>query len=182
MPHRVLFFYGKGKKTAIDTWKSFPEATSTFFSLGNTPPVVDDSCMATLECFVVLLYDRKSAQTTVNGARKQLFVKKGRQFDAIPPTRAALLEHSKRAVLQAGYIWGQALIPCPTMPNPQDWGWTLDGGLWRPYWTTPPDVMGYCQELVRCGCKKGCRRQCSCVRESLCCTALCKCPDECDNR
>ena len=125
----VSSFYEKGKKTAVDTWKSFPEDTSTFLSLGNTPPVVDDLCMATLRRFVVLLYDRTSAQTTVIGARKQLFVKKGRQFDAIPPTRAALLEHSKRAVLQAGYIWGEALIPCPTMPNPQDWGWTLDGGL-----------------------------------------------------
>ena len=151
----VSCFYRKGKKTVMDTWKSFPEVTSAFLSLGNTPSVVDDSCMASLERFVVLLYDRTSAQTEVNGARKQLFVKKGRQFDAIPPTRAALLEHSKRAVLQVGYIWGQALIPSPTMPNPQDWGWTLDGGLWRPYWTTLPDVMGSCQELVRCGCKKG---------------------------
>ena len=110
----------------MDTWKSFPEVTSAFLSLGNTPPVVNGSCM---QRFVVLLYDRTSAQTAVNGARKQLFVKKGKQFDAIPPTRTALLEHSKRAVLQVGYIWGQALIPSPTMPNPQDWGWTLDGGL-----------------------------------------------------
>ena len=178
----VSCFYGKGKKTAIDTWNSLPEVTSAFLLLGNTPPVVDDTCMAILERFVVLMYDRTSAQTAVNDARNQLFVKKGRQFDAIPPTRAALLAHSKRAVLPAGYIWGQALIPSPTMPNPQDWGWTLDGGLWRPHWTSLPDVMGSCQELVRCGCKKGCRWQCSCVKASLCCTALCKCPDECDNR
>ena len=178
----VSCFYGKGKKTAMDTWNSFPEVTTAFLSLGNTPPVVDDSNMAILERFVVLLYDRTSTQTAVNDARKQLFVKKGRQFDAIPPIRAALLEHSKRAVLQAGYIWGQALIPSPTMPNPQDSGWTLESSLWRPYWTALPDVMSSCQELVRCGCKKGCRRQCSCVKASLCCTALCKCPDECDNR
>ena len=102
----VSCFYGKGKKIAMDTWNSFPEVTSAFLSLGNTPAVVDDTCMAILERFVVLLYDRTSAQTAVNDARKQLFVKKGRQFDAIPPTRAALLERSKRAVLQAGYIWG----------------------------------------------------------------------------
>ena len=78
---------------------------------------------------MVLLYDRTSEKTVVNDARKQMFVKKGRQFDTIPPTKAALLEHSKRAVLQAGYIWGQALIPNPTLPSPQDWGWTLDGGF-----------------------------------------------------
>ena len=62
---------------------------------------------------VVLLYDRTSVKTVINDACKQLFVKKGRQFDTIPPTRAALLEHSKRPVLQAGYIWGQALTLKP---------------------------------------------------------------------
>ena len=97
----VSCFYGKGKKTAMNTWNSFPEVTTAFLSLGNTPPVVDDMYMGPLERFMVLLYDRTSAQTAVNDARKQLFVKKGRQFDAIPPTRAALLEHSKHAVLQA---------------------------------------------------------------------------------
>ena len=60
--------------------------------------------MATLERFVVLLYYTTSTQTAVNDARKQLFVKKERQFDAIPLTRAALLDHAKRAVLQAEYI------------------------------------------------------------------------------
>ena len=138
-----------------------------------------DAKRSSCACIIFGLY---CTQTAVNDARKQLFVKKDRQFDAIPPTRAALLEHSKRAVLQAGYIWGQALIPSPTMPNRQDWGWTLESSLWRPYWTALPDVMSSCQELVRCGFKKGCRRQCSCVKASLCCTALCKCPDECDNR
>lgn len=175
-------FYGKGKKTAMDTWNRFPEATTAFLSLASTPSEVSETCMATLERFVVLLYDRTSVKTVVNDARKQLFGKKGRQFDTIPLTRAALLEHSKRAVLQAGYIWGQALTPNPTLPSPQDWGGTLDGGLWRPFWTTLPDMMGSCQELLCCGCKKGCRTQCSCVKASLRCTALCKCPDECVNR
>ena len=125
----VSCFYGKGKKTAMDTWNRFPEATTAFLSLASTPSEVSDTNMATLERFVVLLYDRTSEKTVVNDARKQMFVKKGRQFDTIPPTRVALLEHSKRAVLQAGYIWGQALIPNPTLPSPQDWGWTLDGGF-----------------------------------------------------
>lgn len=51
----VSCFYGKGKKTAMDTCNSFPEVTTAFLSLGNTPPVVDDTNMSTLERFVVLL-------------------------------------------------------------------------------------------------------------------------------
>ena len=93
----VSCFYGKGKKTAVNTWNFFPEVTTAFLALENTPLVVDDTYMAISVHFVVLLCDRSSAQTAVNNARKQLFVKKGRHFDAIPPTRAAP-EHSKRAV------------------------------------------------------------------------------------
>lgn len=166
--YTVSCFYGKGKKTVMDTRKCFPAVTTTFLSLG---------VMSTLERFMVLLYNSTSAKTAVSDVRKQLFVKKGRQFDNIPQTRAALLEHYKHAALQASYIWGQALTPSPTLTSPQDWDWTLDGSLWRPFWTTLPDVMGSCQELVRCGCKKGCRRQCSCVKAFLRCTALCRCPD-----
>lgn len=36
-------------------------------------------------------------------AKKQLFARKAKVFDAIPPTEAALLEHTKRAVYQADY-------------------------------------------------------------------------------
>ena len=166
----------------MDTWNSFPEVTSAFHTLASTPFEINDMCMTTLEHFVVLLYDRIINRTTVNDARKQLFVKKGRQFDAIPPTKGALPEHCKRAAYQEGYIWGQALTPSPTLPSPQDWGWTLEGGLWRPFWTTLSDVLGSCQQLVLCGCKKGCPRRCSCVWGFLCCTALCKYPDKCDKQ
>ena len=46
--------------------------------------MADDTYMATLERFVVLLYDKTSTQTALTDAQKQLFVKKVRQSDAIP--------------------------------------------------------------------------------------------------
>ena len=52
---------------------------------------------------MVLMNDRTSSKTSVNDARKQLFAQKGRALDAIPPTRAALVEHAKRAAYQAGH-------------------------------------------------------------------------------
>ena len=79
--------------------------------------------MTALERYTVLLYDRTSTASTVNEARKQLFTRKGRQFDALPPTRAALVEHVKRTVYQAGNVWGQSLAPNPSLPSPQGWGW-----------------------------------------------------------
>ena len=52
------------------------------------------------------MYDRLSASSGVDEARLDLFARKQRAYDAIPPTRAALKEHAKHAAYQAGIIWG----------------------------------------------------------------------------
>lgn len=106
---------------------------------------------------------------TVDEARKQLFTRKSRRFDSIPPTRDALLQHVKRTAYQAGHIWGQAHIASPLVPSPRHWGWITDSGEWRPLWTTLPEISKSCQELVKCGCKKGCRGGCGRRRVSLRC-------------
>lgn len=59
---------------------------------------------------------------SVNAARKKLFAKKGKSIENIPPSLDALIQHSKGAVLQAGFVWSQSLIPNPTLPRPHDWG------------------------------------------------------------
>jgi len=64
---------------------------------------VSEEQISQLERFVILLYDKTSECTYVNEARKVLFTK-GRQIDRIPPTKAALKEHVKRATYQAGHI------------------------------------------------------------------------------
>ena len=177
----VSCFGGRGKKTALEAWKSYPDVTDAFLALAHKPLEVSSTCVEHLERFVVLMYDRTSSKTSVNDARKQLFAQKGRTLDAIPPTRAALVEHAKRAAYQAGHCWGQALVPSPVLPSPQEWGWTMGDGIWKPFWTTLPDVTKSCQERVRCGCKKGCQGRCSCTKAGLRCTALCTCTDDCDN-
>ena len=50
-----------------------------------------------------------------------MFAQKGRAYDAIPPTRAALLRHTNRAAYQAGHCEGQALTPSPDLPSPRNW-------------------------------------------------------------
>ena len=41
----------------------------------------------------------------VNNCRRNLFTK-GRSIENIPPTKVALKEHIRRAIYQAGHIWG----------------------------------------------------------------------------
>ena len=176
----VSSFAGNGKKRAFDTWQAFPEVTDAFAMLSSEPDSVAAS-MPLLERFVVLLYDRSSSKTAVNAARKQLFTKKGRSMEYLPPTEAALSQHVKRAAYQSGYVWYRSLQPQQELPSPELWGWIREDepSEWQPLWTTMPDVTQSCSELVSCKCKKGCTKRCKCVKAALECTALCQCDGNC---
>ena len=80
---------------------------------------MSDSCMMQLERFVVLMYDRTSQCLEVNEARKQLFIQKSRTLENIPPTKATLEQHIKRATYQAR-CWSQALAQNPQLPSLSD--------------------------------------------------------------
>ncbi|KAJ8395935.1 hypothetical protein AAFF_G00026430 [Aldrovandia affinis] len=79
--------------------------------------------MRIIERFVILLYDRTSKCTDIDKARRKLFARKN-NVQLIPPTKAALEEHVKRAVYQGGHVWGQILLPAPELPPPTNWGWS----------------------------------------------------------
>ena len=100
----VSFFGGRGKKTAWDVWNVFPELTPVLKSLMMLPEDIDDTYMGVVERFVTLLYDHTSSLRKVNEVRQQLFSRKGRSLDSIPPSQASLVQHVKRAVFQGGYI------------------------------------------------------------------------------
>lgn len=173
----VSAFHGKGKKTAWQTWNVFPEASTVFGRLSDSPLEVTAEDMATLERFVVLMYDRALPTPSVNEARLELFARKQKPYDMIPPTVAALKEHVKRAAFQAGHIWGQSLIKEPESKSPSDWGWMKqEDNTWKVFWSSLVPIAKSCQELTKCGCKRECIGRCKCYSFSLACTKLCSCP------
>ncbi len=141
-------------------------ATSTFLSLSVGPDIVSDEDIAVLERFTILLYDRTSTLVSVEECRKFLFTKRGRAMDAISPTRAALEQHTKRAVYQGGHCWGKMLKKNLNLPSPSDWGWA-EPSSWMPLWTTLPEAYSSSRELLCCGCKKGCKNNCKCKKAAL---------------
>ena len=173
----VSSFGGRSKNTAWETWKVCGEVTATFSTLP-TPSIVDDS-LDTLEPFVVLLCDRTSNDEPVNDARKQLFAQKGRGIDTLPPTREAVRQHIRRTVYQADYCWGQMMVAAAVLSSPSEWGWMKSDTGWDVCWTTLPEATQTCRQLLRCGCKKGCRGQCKCMKAVLQCTAICHCGGQC---
>lgn len=175
----ISSFAHKGKRTAWGIWKAYNEATDAFLALSDAPPNVPDETFAILERFTVLLYNRTSSLQDINEARHELFVKKGRGMEDLPPTKDALQQHTKRAVYQAGHIWEQSLNIAPYIPSPGDWGWT-NPNEWKPIWTTLPPASKASLELLCCSCRKGCRAAtCKCMKAALKCTALCHCGGDC---
>lgn len=143
--------------------------------LSKYPPTVRDEDLEILEKFVVTMYDRSSTATCVNNARLELFARKQRSYQSIPPTQAALVQHLKRAAYQAACIWSQATVCQPETQSPADWGWIQEADIWKTCWSTLPPIATNCQELTKCGCKMECHGNCKCYRFGLTCTALCSC-------
>ena len=174
----VSAFRGKGKKTAWQTWSVFPRASDTFSKLSKYPTIIKENDQKILESFVITMYDRSSNAISVDEARFDLFARKQRSYESIPPTHAALLEHIKRATFQAGCIWGQALVCNMENENPNDWGWMKQNDVWAVVWTKLAPVAQSCSQLTKCGCRTECRGRCKCFRFGLACTALCSCSCE----
>ena len=61
-----------------------------------------------LERFTVILYDKTSDLEHVDEARTELFCRKGKTMETLPPTQDSLLQHTKRVAYQAG-IWSTSV-------------------------------------------------------------------------
>jgi hypothetical protein len=177
----VSSFCGIGKRTAWKTWQAYTDVNVAFAQLSMaTSGTVTDEIMQCIERYTVLLYDRTSACSGVNDCRRILYTRKNRAIENIPPTSDALLQHTKRAALQA-HIWIACLSSFGPVLDPLQWGWTTaSDGSYQPLWSTIPDVSLHCTELVKCSCKNKCKN-CKCKKSQLRCTKLCSCDGTCDS-
>ena len=178
----ISAFRGKGPRSGWKVWKTFPECTAAFYALAKTEPLSDE-VMALLETFVCRLYGASEC-TSVDAARKELFMTKTKTLNKLPPTSGALLERIKRVQYQAGHIWGQALQVDPEVPSPSEWGWERKEGKWSPKWSSLPSIWGAIRELMKCGCKSGCKEnsQCTCRLNRIQCATICTgCKGNCCN-
>ena len=104
----VSSFYGKGKNsmgslTRISgVKKCIPES------------IEEEEVMSYVEAFVVRLYDSLIESTSFNAARLELYCHKARDFNYLPPTKDALLQHTLRAAYQAGHVWGESSHHMPS--------------------------------------------------------------------
>ena len=97
----ISFFAGKWKISSTDTWSVYTDCTEALSTLLANPAFPSDKKLAIIEQYFVYLYDRSSETSTFNAARLDLFCRKGRPTESIPPTRGALIQHIRRSICKA---------------------------------------------------------------------------------
>ena len=146
---------------------------------------IDSPTMQSIERFVIELYSANMEVSSVNLARQELFSHGKVQFDGIPPTLAALFEHTLRAILQACYFWGQCLVTQQVVPKFDRMGWQFSQtlGVWVPLWSKLDDMSHACSLISHCVCKKGCQlnNNCGCRKAGFRCSTICACRGACCN-
>ena len=130
--------------------------------------------MKALEHFVCCVYS-STGPTTLPSLRWEQFRSKNLEGEILPPTRAALLPH----IIRANYVTMRDksyLTDCPELPPIEENGWNLlESRCYIPVKCLALPAPKAVLELIKCGCKAGCKGRCSCSINSLPCTPLCKC-------
>ena len=137
------------------------------------------SAPETLEHFTVLMYQRNSPYAGVNEAREKLFSKGNRSIENIPPHQMHSINLCYEQHTKGHSCGASAWRKKPLLPSPSSWGWKKGEQYWQPVWMTHSQAQDACYELIRCGCKKGCRGRYKCAAVRLQCTALYSCGGDC---
>ncbi len=85
-------FLGKGKKSSWVAWKAYPSATAAFqYAYRNPFMKVNKNsvCFELIERFTCVLYDKTTSITSVNDLRQDLFSKRAKLINSIPPTQVS---------------------------------------------------------------------------------------------
>lgn len=175
-------FAGISKKKWMKEYlnlESSSDVVKTFQRLGDDSIDID-SVTNVQEDFVCTVYAKNSKCRTVKELRWELFRSKNFEAEKLPPTLGALKPHIQRANLISIICKGYKQ-PQPHIPSLIDNGWeeTADGRVCPKKCLELPAPQAVV-ELVKCGCHYKCTNMCSCQKNNLPCTALCKCSD-CDN-
>lgn len=131
-----------------------------------------------VEKFLCSLYAKGASD--IPDTRWELFRSKNKEGEQLPPTRAALLPHIQRVnyLCSRDKSYMQAKQAIQLRENS---GWHKTGESFQPTKSLNLPAPKAVMELVKCGCKKSCAKSnCSCKKNNLVCTPLCKCID-CEN-
>ena len=80
-------------------WKAYPVASPVCTMLSMIPPIIVYEEHKVLEKFNITMYDRSSQATDIDAVGLDMFARKQRLYEAIPPTGVTLVQHTQQASL-----------------------------------------------------------------------------------
>lgn len=180
----VSSFFNHSKIKFFDAWMKYDDKltlTQIFEVLGNEPMEVHDDQIRVLEKYILSIYFPKIEITgDINIDRMNSFRKiPNGNLRLIPFCRFGLLEHTKRACIQSGWLWRQGLknlIP----PNPIHWGWCRKNEKFVPRWQSGEPSLTVEDICIVCSCTATCK-SCKCTRKNMKCIPYCRCGSKCQN-
>ncbi|XP_035674790.1 uncharacterized protein LOC118414705 [Branchiostoma floridae] len=178
----VSAFAGRGKLGALRLVKENRDFQEMFKLVGMDWELSNE-LFKKLEEFTCHMYSSRPGTSDVNELRYRLFCAKRGSIDSVqlPPCADCLYNHAKRANYVAA-IWKKSLESHPVIPSPIGLGWCKDGDQLVIDWMDGEPAPTAVLELLSCSCSKACKiTKCSCLKNGLKCTDMCKCMD-CDNR
>ena len=94
-------FLGHGKKSAWAAWEATADLTESLVTLALDPEQINDVHVQRLERMVIIMFSKSCGSSRVDEARHHLFSNGTKSLENMPPTQPALIQHTKRALLQA---------------------------------------------------------------------------------
>ena len=177
-------FVGISKRTWVKAYLALDDDDPIIYSfirLGKGPlsstHLVDGKLPAEIrgvEKFVCQVYSPKCLSHKIPHLRWQLFSTKNLEGEMLPTTQAALLPH----LMRTNYICTHKksyTTATPALSRLEDNGWAYEESVFIPVKCLSCPAPSAVIELVKCGCKKLCKGNCSCAKNGLVCTPLCKC-------
>ena len=136
------------------------------------------SLQSEMEEFVCKCYSKTTNCKDVSSLRWELFRDHNKEGDQLPPTLDAFTPHLQRSHLGYAQIAKGYTSSHPSIPPLVESGWeeTTTGTISATTCLSDPapqEVLA----LTKCACKKECSTRCSCIKNGLQCTGLCKCAD-----
>lgn len=165
--------FGKGKLQSFRILQKSEQLRTKIMTF-NASVVHREQIKKAGEDFILSLYGcsnsnslDESRYATYLKAVARMSLKSKFNMASLPPTSAAAEQHSYRTYYQVQKWLGNKDV------NPVEWGWSLANGTLYPLHSTKPPAPEEVIKLVSCNCKVSCKNNCSCVKASLDCTAMC---------
>ena len=182
-------FVGITKKTWTDAYLSLDidsDIVKAFCSLGEgiIPEDITDynnipEVLKPLEQFICKVYSKKGPYN-IPELRWHLFTSKLSEAETLPPTLGAFLPH----ILRSDYVTRRDksyTVIRPILPPMEKYGWKKLENKYIPIQSFLLPAPKAVIEFIHCSCMVQCSGRCSCHKERLPCTPLCKCYAQCTN-